>query len=214
MRYRIQPNFGIRHFQEHSSIYMFMSVLFLMGVIFGAVMVNGLSPHQKEDLLYYLHQFFGQVGEENFVQPKELVKLSFFDNIKIASLIWILGISIIGFPLIFLIIFLKGMVVGFSIGFLVNQMGWGGFLISFVSILPQNLFFIPIYIFLSVNAVALSMQLIKKIFIQQTFHIPLTSAFSKYIFTFVGSVLIILIAACIEAYISPVLMKSVINSIQ
>ena len=44
----------INHFREHSSIYLFVVVLFLMGVIFGAIVVNSLSLTQKEDLFYYL----------------------------------------------------------------------------------------------------------------------------------------------------------------
>ena len=41
---------------------------------------------------------------------------------------------------------MKGMVVGFTVGFLVNQMGWNGFLLSFVSVLPQNFIIIPVFI--------------------------------------------------------------------
>ena len=55
------------HIREHSSIYLFVIVLFLMGVIFGAVVVNSLSFTQKEDLYYYLSQFFGQVSTGKMV---------------------------------------------------------------------------------------------------------------------------------------------------
>ncbi|MBO0995320.1 stage II sporulation protein M [Bacillus sp. SD088] len=213
MRYRLSTNVITRHFQEHSSLYTFMTVLFLMGVIFGAVMVNSLSAHQKEDLFYYLNQFFGQVGDGQIVPPEELLKLSFFHNVKIAGLIWVLGISIIGFPLIFLLIFLKGVVVGFSIGFLVSQMGWQGLLLSFVSLLPQNLFMIPVLIFISVSSIALSMKIIKKVFIRPTFHFQFVPIFAKYMMAYVGAIAIITVAASIEAYISPALMKSVILSI-
>ena len=41
---------------------------------------------------------------------------------------------------------MKGMVIGFTVGFLVNQMGWNGFLLSFVSVLPQNFIIIPVFI--------------------------------------------------------------------
>lgn len=214
MRYRISANFITRHFHEHSSLYTFMTVLFLMGVIFGSVMVNSLSGHQKEDLFYYLNQFFGQVGEGNMVPPEDLLRLSFFHNVKIAGLIWVLGISIIGFPVIFLLIFLKGMVVGFSIGFLVSQMGWNGLLLSFVSLLPQNLLMIPILIFISVMSIDLSMKIIKKVFVRPAFHFQFVPIFAKYTMVYVTAIAVITVAASIEAYISPALMKSVILSIK
>lgn len=213
MRHRLSSNLITRHFQEHSSLYTFMAVLFLMGVIFGAIMVNSLSGHQKDDLFYYLNQFFGQVGEGDMVPSEELLKLSFFHNVKMAGLIWVLGISIIGFPLVFLLIFLKGVVVGFSIGFLVSQMGWNGLLLSFVSLLPQNLIMIPVLIFISVSSIAFSIKLIRKIFIRQTVHFQIIPEFAKYAMAYIGVIAFITIAASIEAYISPGLMKAVITSI-
>lgn len=132
MRNRLSSNLITRHIQEYSSIYSFIMVLFIMGIIFGAIIVNSLSDPQKEDLFYYLNQFFGQVAEGKTGPAEELLKSSFFHNVKFAGLMWILGISIIGFPLVFILLFLKGVVVGFSVGFLVNQMGWSGLLLSFV----------------------------------------------------------------------------------
>src|SRR5690606_7303952 len=107
MRKRLSSNLITRHLQEHSSIYLFLMVLFLMGIIFGAIMVNSLSDHQKEDLFYYLNQFFGQVEEGAMVSSQDLLKLSFLHNLKFAGLIWILGVSIIGLPLIFVLLFIK-----------------------------------------------------------------------------------------------------------
>ena len=52
------------HIRENSSMYTFIAVLFLMGVICGSVIVNSLSFSQKEDLLYYLTRFFGQVENQ------------------------------------------------------------------------------------------------------------------------------------------------------
>lgn len=55
----VVQNAVMKHINEHSSLYVFITVLFLMGVIFGAILVNSLSFTQKEDLFYYLSQFFG-----------------------------------------------------------------------------------------------------------------------------------------------------------
>ncbi|MGB3569805.1 MAG: stage II sporulation protein M, partial [Priestia megaterium] len=40
MRKKQLPLSYARHFQENSSIYLFVTVLFLMGIIFGAIVVN------------------------------------------------------------------------------------------------------------------------------------------------------------------------------
>src|SRR5690606_4870248 len=210
MRKRLSSNLITRHLQEHSSIYLFLMVLFLMGIIFGAIMVNSLSDHQKEDLFYYLNQFFGQVEEGAMVSSQDLLKLSFLHNLKFAGLIWILGISIIGLPLIFVLLFIKWIVVGFSVGFFVNQMGWQGLLLAFGSLLPQNLFIIPAFIFVAACSVSLSIKLIRKIFIRQTFSFQLVPVFSRYVLAYIATILVITIAASIEAYLTPALMKAII----
>ena len=71
---------------------------------------------------------------------------SLFHNSKFIGLMGSWDISIIGLPIILNLLFMKGMVVGFTVGFLVNQMGWNGFILSFVSVLPQNFIIIPIFI--------------------------------------------------------------------
>lgn len=164
MKKKTAAKFAVKHVTDHSSLYLFITVLFLMGVIFGAILVNSLSFTQKEDLFYYLSQFFGQVSENNMASSQDMFVQSAAHNIKYIALIWILGISVIGLPVILILLFLKGVVVGFTVGFLVNQMGWSGFLLSFVSILPQNIFIVPVFIVIAAMAVSLSIKMTRRIF--------------------------------------------------
>ncbi|WP_078545925.1 stage II sporulation protein M [Litchfieldia alkalitelluris] len=198
------------HIREHSSIYMFITVLFLMGVIFGAIVVNSLNWNQKEDLYYYLSQFFGQVSEGQFATSTEMFKQSYLHNIKSVGLMWLLGISIIGLPVILILLFLKGVVVGFTVGFLVNKMGWGGFLLSLVSVLPQNLLVIPAFIVIGTMAVSFSLKMIRQQFVKRA-NEPILQLFTKYTIMMVGISVILVIASGFEAFASPYLMKNVIE---
>ncbi|WP_050615640.1 stage II sporulation protein M [Bacillus testis] len=200
------------HIRDHSSLYIFIIILFLMGVICGAIIVNSLSITQKEDLMYYLSRFFGQVKEGNITASYHMFKSSISHNIQYMALIWVLGISIIGLPLILILLFLKGVVIGFTVGFLVNSMGWEGFRIAVVSVLPQNIILVPLTIFITVVALALSIKMIQRIFYRQV-RIPLKPIFFKYIASFVLCILLISCAGMIEAYISPVFMKQMVGLI-
>ena len=144
----VVQNAVMKHINEHSSLYVFITVLFLMGVIFGAIVVNSLSFTQKEDLFYYLSQFFGQVSKGN-CNDNDIFIQSISITANILASCGFLGISVIGLPVILILLFIKGMVVGFTVGFLVNQMGWRGFYLAFVSILPQNIFIIPVFIMMA-----------------------------------------------------------------
>lgn len=213
MRKRISQDTVALHFREHSSIYLFVVVLFLMGVIFGAIVVNSLSILQKEDLFYYLSQFFGQVSDGRVAEANDLLWQSFKHNSKYIGLMWILGISIIGLPIILVILFIKGLVVGFTVGFLVNQMGWNGFLLSFVSILPQNLIIIPVFIFAATLSVSFSLKMIRRQFMKKLGQ-PILPLFSRYALALLGTLVFLFGAAVIEAYVSPELMKFVVKAVQ
>ncbi|MCA0147736.1 MULTISPECIES: stage II sporulation protein M [Rossellomorea] len=206
----------VQHVQAHSSIYLFIITLFLMGIIFGAIVVNSLSFAQKEDLYFYLSKFFSEMEDGSMTSAEELFRQSFLHNVKYLGLMWLLGISIIGLPLIFVLLFMKGVVVGFSVGFLVNQMGWSGFLLSFVSVLPQNIIIIPAFIFIGAISANFSLTLIRKIFMRQSssMQFQMIPFLSRYVIFMVVAIGIVTVAASIEAYLSPTLMEAVIGKIK
>ncbi|MBB6455315.1 stage II sporulation protein M [Salirhabdus euzebyi] len=196
---------------EYSSIYLFMFVLFLIGVIFGAVIVNSMSFIQKQDLYFYLHQFFGQVQEGSLLHEQDLFQSSFFYHFKYILLIFILGLSIIGIPIIWIFIFMKGIVIGFSVGFLVNQIGWFGLLMASASIAPQNIFVIPAYLIAGSFAMIFSLHLIRRLFVTKTYHQPIRKHFVQYSSVFLVVLVITLVASIVETFLSPHTMRLVVN---
>lgn len=197
----------LRHVKDHLSLYIFVSVLFCMGVIFGAIIVNSMTISQKEDLYYYLSQFFGQLSDGKQASSADMFGQSIFHNAKYLGLMWILGISVIGMPIIFIMIFLKGIVVGFTVGFLVNQMGVSGFFLSFVSVLPQNVLLIPAYLIMGTCAIAFSLKLIRQLFVKRSLHDAPIQWFGRYAFVLLVILFLALISSLFEAYLSPVLME-------
>lgn len=204
--------FIANHIKEQATIYLFVIILFIMGVIFGAIIVNSMNLTQKEDLYYYLTHFFGQVSDGKLASSLEMFKQSFFHNIKYLGFMWILGISIIGLPIIFIMLFLKGMVIGFTVGFLVNQMKLGGFMLSFVSILPQNLLLIPVFIMVGAQAANFSLKLIRQLFVKRLNDQPFRM-FARYSTVLLVIAAAVLFASIFEGYISPILMKATIDLI-
>lgn len=198
------------HVKENSSVYLFTTVLFLMGVIFGAIIVNSLPFSQKQDLFSYLSRFFGQVLDGDIANSSVMFRQSFMHYAKYIGLMWILGISIIGLPIILILLFLKGIVVGFTVGFLVNQIGWYGFLLSFVSVLPQNFIIIPAFIIVGAAAVMFSLKMIRQQFLKRI-HEPILPNFMRYTLVMSLMVGVISVASAFEAYLSPALMRSVIS---
>lgn len=189
------------HFQNNVTIYLFMISLFVTGVVFGAIIVNSMSFIQKQDLYFHLNEFYQQLIDGEKIISTDLLRKSFYFHLQYLFILFILGLTIIGIPLIWLLLFLKGLVVGFSVGFIVNQLGWKGLVLSILSIAPQNILIIPIYIVAASGAMLFSVLLFRKI----TAKTPTTSIsppFIQYILLFALLFLFALIGSIIETFVS------------
>jgi stage II sporulation protein M len=154
------------YMKEHLWLYIFVAVLFLTGAVFGAVMVGALTLDQKQEMARHLGSFLQSVGDNR--DPGGLVSFqqALSGNVRWVLLIWILGLSVIGLPLIFILNFLKGVLVGFTAGYLAGQYAWKGVLFALVSVAPQNLLIVPAIVISSVTAMAFSLYMIKNRFLR------------------------------------------------
>ncbi|MDO6451094.1 stage II sporulation protein M [Oceanobacillus profundus] len=200
------------HIKNHATIYLFMIILFLTGIIFGAVIVNSMGFIQKQDLFFYLERFFGQITEGVSIDKIDILWQSFTYHAKYLLLLCILGLSVIGLPLVWVLIFVKGLVIGFSVGFIVNQLGLQGLLLASLSIAPQNILVIPIYITAGSISMIFSLTLINKLFSRKN-HQLLLQPLAKYSIIFVILLVVSFAAALVEAYVSNQAMQELIKSL-
>ncbi|MCO7126771.1 stage II sporulation protein M [Sporolactobacillus shoreicorticis] len=199
-----------QHINDYLSLYTFVAGLLLMGIIFGAILVNCLPYESRSDLLRYLQQFFGELAKNQIADPRLLFKESLFHDLQYLILIWVLGLSVIGLPLIFLLIFVKGIFLGFTVGFLVSQMGMKGLMAVLVSVFPQNLLIIPNYLFITVLSVAFSLKMIRQL-LMKTRNQPMLPQFINYGLVLASTVLVAAFASGYEAYVSPALIRLFIS---
>ncbi|MFC7681951.1 stage II sporulation protein M [Paenibacillus sp. GCM10028914] len=192
-------------FKEQMPLYVFVAVLFLVGVLFGALMVNALSLEQQQDLSSYLDHFFLTVHEGDGEAGATFGSVAAL-HLKWIGLIWILGLSVIGLPGILILDFLKGVLVGFTVGYLVGQYSWKGLLFALVSIAPQNMIVIPVLMISSVAAITFSLYIIKNRLLAQHSG-SVMKPFTSYVgLTFV-MILLMLGISTFETWITPSMMR-------
>ncbi len=56
--YNPSRNLFMEHIKRHTTIYVFTIILFLTGIVFGAILVNSMDFVQKQNLFFYLERFF------------------------------------------------------------------------------------------------------------------------------------------------------------
>lgn len=187
-------------------VYVLVITIFLMGSIFGALAVNSLAAGQRLELTGFLQAFF-QGFTDGGAPARDLVaKQSLYTNVfKTAGLIWLLGLSVIGVPLILVILFTRGFVLGFTVGFFVKEMSYKGIFYALVSVLPHNILIIPAMIIASVAAISFAAALMKGRLGHK--EIGIYHQFLGYTVLTALAILVLVVAALVEGYVTPVFIE-------
>ncbi|ADL13217.1 stage II sporulation protein M [Acetohalobium arabaticum] len=202
---------SIQFMRRNLSILLFLIIIFISGVTFGAIAVKMLSYAEKNQLVNYLANFFQNFKGKLVLQQEILAQEAVFYNLKLILLVWILGISIVGMPIIPILVFLRGFILGFAVGFLVDELAVKGFLFAVVSIVPHNLFAIPSLIIAGTAGIAFALNLFKSRFKRMPIN------FAQYFFGYSTLMIILAVilvtAGLIESFLTPILMSFITKTV-
>jgi len=178
-------------------------IIFSAGIIGGSLGISTLSNQQQSELLNYVDLVLQGSGDWQ-VDSGGLAQKVIWSNIKLVLLMWFLGMTVVGIPLILLIVFLRGVVLGFTVGFLIQEKALAGVLLTLLSIIPQNIIFVPVLLLSAVGAVSFSLNLIRGKF-SRSLH--LSQYFIGYSVGYMLALLIVSLGGLVEAYISPAFIR-------
>lgn len=206
------------YLKDNMSLYLFTAVLFTIGVMFGAIVVSALGQDQLSSLNDALNGFFKALNlQQTGTTPSEITWHSAASFLKTTGLFWILGLSIIGLPVIVLLIFVEGFKIGFTVGVIVSQFHGKGVLFALAAILPQNLISVPAMIVCGVAGISFSLMLVRSRFSNTSAAVAragtgtqLYRNFLSYTGLVSAVAVAMVIASFIEGYLSPVLMRAVV----
>lgn len=183
--------------------YFAVVLIFLIGIALGAMAIKILPESQKLELVQYLNIFFSEFATKAQGNT-EIFFTALWGNLKIILLLWVLGFTIIGIPFVLFIVFTRGFIIGFTVGFLLNEYVFKGLLFAITSILPHNLIMIPLIAFVAVTATNFSIRLIRR---KNLIGGKLFSDSINYSILCLGAGVVMIAASLIEVYISPVFMR-------
>ena len=193
------------HIENNRNSYFFLLLTFVLGVSAGAFTVNGLSVIQRDELNNYFQGFL-QLLNNQTIEGSELFSYGLVENMKLVGLLWLLGLTIIGIPFIFLIISVKGFIIGFSSGFIINALGIKGLLFSAFSLLPKEIIIVPCLIAIGVNGIRFSIYIARRKSTNEISKGIKTSFISNCLVTVLFTC-IILVGIALDAYVTPVMVR-------
>ncbi|HHW62175.1 MAG TPA: stage II sporulation protein M [Syntrophomonadaceae bacterium] len=195
-----------KHINEHRWHYVVITVVFVAGVLWGNYKVDGLNTQVKSHLDGLIDQYL-LAGGKSKLTGQALVLQSFLNQAKSLCFIWFLGLTVIGIPLILGVILWKGFSLGFTIGFLIQERGSTGVVITLLSILPQNLVYIPIFFMWGVIGIKFSLFIVQE---KKETAVSLGTGVISYTVLLLLFLLLALCGALVEAYISPLFLSLVV----
>ncbi|MGE5632488.1 MAG: stage II sporulation protein M [Caulobacteraceae bacterium] len=193
-----------KHLVNNIWVYIIVISLFILGICLGAITVNIIDETAKADAKNYIDGFIDITANES-LQTAFILKQSIKFNLYFTVAVFLSGLIYLGILIIPILIAFRGFCIGFSIAFLTESLGKGGFLFSIASILPQNIIYVPVLIMLGVLSLNNSVLTLRNKYIKKYNTIP--SQLASYAFSSL-MLLILLVAGCIvEAYITSSLVK-------
>lgn len=133
---------GKRHFQNNFIIYFILFLFLIGGITIGSILVNKLELTQGNKAIKYLSPLIDNIENGNQASL-DMFKSDLLTKLKFTLIVWLSGFVFIGIILIPLIIGLKGISIGFTVGFLVKSFGIKGFTFALSGLLPHYLIILP-----------------------------------------------------------------------
>ncbi len=177
----------------------------LVGIISGIVYTFFLDKESKIKVLENIESYFYLIKTSNKINYFKSLTNTFFINIAYLLLIWLLGISLIGFPIIIGVLFFKSFIIGFSISSIIMKYGLKGSLGALLYVFPHQIIMLIIYLLVSFYSINFCYKLFKYLFFKKT--INFKYSMDKYVKTLIISSIITTIITIYEVFISTYLLK-------
>lgn len=134
-----------------SKITILVSIFFfLTGISTGIFLELTMALDEKNNLAGYLQQYI-YMDSSSTDYPNPFLS-SLTENLFLLLIIFLSGLSVLGFPAALAAITYKGMALGFCTGLLMETLEDKGSIVILTSLVPQNLVLIPVFVLAAASA--------------------------------------------------------------
>lgn len=184
---------------KEKKLFIIIFVVTVISFIIGILLISILSGNNKSLIVKSLNNFFISIKENKLNQSALLYK-TLTNNIIINLIIWILGISIIGIPIVISILSFKSLTFGFTISSLIYTYKFNGIIKSIIYIIPNliNLFIIFV---LSYYSISFSLMLFNYLFRKKEYNKRIIV--NRYLKLLLISLFLLILTAVLESFVMP-----------
>ena len=185
-----------------NKLLMSLIIILILTLIAGTLYLSILSSENKELVTNSITTFFTSLNTK--LDTKNILFKTLSNNLLTISLVWLLGFSIIGIPLVLLILIFKSFTTFFTFVSIIYTYKYIGIIKALSYIIPYllNLFMLFILTYYSLN---FSIMLFNYLFKKKDYNRSLI--IKRYLKLLIISILFMVVTAVIETYVIPTIFK-------
>ncbi len=192
------------YLKMNKKIFIFLLVLFIVALVAGSIFSVTLNDSDTALVNTYLENYINSINDNTIIFKDTLIN-SISSNLIITVIIWLLGISVIGLPIIIFLFFYKCFVIGFAISSILMKYKVKGLLLSIFYIFPHHIINILLTMVLISYAFIISIKIINAVIKRK--EISFKDITYKYLVILGLTCLVLIFSSLYEAFIVPKLIK-------
>lgn len=184
----------------------FVVTIFIIGLVLGSLFTSFISVDDKNLLTSQLDVYFDSIKKlSSDVFGLKVFSSEILNNGLQLFLIFALGISMVGLPVVIFILFFKGFMLGTTLSSMFLKYQLKGIISAFLYVFPCLVINILIYILMSFFAVFASTKFLKALLKKDNLNFK--SFLGKYLLTFILCIILMILICLLDAYLTPLLLK-------
>jgi len=181
--------------------YLFLIIIVIIGFIVGILFSNILSNEDSKLVANKITEYFNNLRDDVKIDYFKNLLTSLKNNLLYLSIIWILGLGIIGLLINNFILFFKSFILGFSVGSIINIYLYSGLILSFFYVFPSLLLNILVFTIMTYYANLFSLKIFNVLFKKKEFRFSLL--IKRYTKILIYLTIVLVISSILETFVMP-----------
>lgn len=190
---------------------LFLIILLIIGIISGSIFASILNNSDKILISEHLNTFLTSI-ENNNLDYITSFKNNITSELLFTIIIWLLGISIIGLPIIIIMYFSTNFILGFTVGSIITTFKIKGCLFALIYVFPSEILKTLSQILLVMYSMSFSFKLFYSVIKKK--NIDFKIMINKYLIILAICISVNIITSLYNTFLLPKIIKSIITFIR
>jgi stage II sporulation protein M len=197
------------HIENNLREYAIASTIFIIGILFGVIFINNLNDTQNNEIGNYISTSVENLKESQDINQLLFIKETIKENLTFVTLLWLMGSTVIGLLLVYIIVAFKGFCLSYTISAIFHVLNNGKTIAMLVStMLLKNIIVIPCTIALAVSGMKVYKSIMQD---RRRENIKLEILRHTCFSTFI--LIVLILSSLIEVYLSQLILKCCVKYI-